>query len=81
MARVDVIMVAEKPSLAQSIARLLAGGEVESRRGTLDVHEWDGKFKGHPAHFKMTSVIGMEPFQVLGFGELWQTQDRSKIGY
>jgi hypothetical protein len=24
----------------------------------LDVHEWDGKFHGRAAHFKMTSVIG-----------------------
>ena len=52
-------MVAEKPSLAQSIARLLAAsGDVESRRGTLDVHEWTGQFKGRPARFRMTSVIG-----------------------
>lgn len=58
MADVQVLMVAEKPSLAQSIARLLASGQVESRRATLDVHEWTGQFKGRAARFRMTSVIG-----------------------
>lgn len=29
-----------------------------SRRAALDVHEWEGTFKGQPAFFKMTSVIG-----------------------
>jgi DNA topoisomerase-3 len=58
MAGVQVLMVAEKPSLAHSIARLLASGEVESRRGTLDVHEWTGQFKGRAARFRMTSVMG-----------------------
>lgn len=27
-----------------------------SRRAALDVHEWEGTFKGQPASFKMTSV-------------------------
>lgn len=31
---------------------------MHSRRGQLDVHEFDGIFLGRPAHFKMTSVIG-----------------------
>jgi len=29
-----------------------------SRRSFLEVHEYDGTFKGRNAHFKMTSVIG-----------------------
>lgn len=29
-----------------------------SRRAALDVHEWEGRFKGQAARFKMTSVIG-----------------------
>ena len=29
-----------------------------SRRAALDVHEFEGRFRGAPAFFKMTSVIG-----------------------
>ncbi|KAK9856828.1 hypothetical protein WJX84_005321, partial [Apatococcus fuscideae] len=55
---VNVLMVAEKPSLGQSIAHLLSGGKMHSRRAALDVHEFEGRFRGAPAHYKVTSVIG-----------------------
>lgn len=29
-----------------------------TRRGSTEVHEFDGKFLGSPAHFRVTSVIG-----------------------
>ena len=32
--------------------------QAHSRRSFLDVHEWNGLFRGQSAHFKMTSVIG-----------------------
>lgn len=32
--------------------------QASSHRGALDVHEWHGVFRGEPAAFKMTSVIG-----------------------
>jgi DNA topoisomerase IA len=32
--------------------------QATSRRGALEVHEWHGVFRGEPAAFKMTSVIG-----------------------
>ncbi|KAK3262256.1 hypothetical protein CYMTET_28876, partial [Cymbomonas tetramitiformis] len=54
----SVLMVAEKPSLAQSIASLLSDGQMSSRRGSLEVHEFSGLFHGRHANFKMTSVIG-----------------------
>ncbi|GFR42563.1 hypothetical protein Agub_g3474, partial [Astrephomene gubernaculifera] len=54
----SVFMVAEKPSLAQSIAQILSDGRMSSRRAALDVHEFEGRFRGQPARFKMTSVIG-----------------------
>ena len=31
---------------------------MHSRRGALDIHEWDGQFKGQRAQYRMTSVIG-----------------------
>eukprot|EP00878_Enallax_costatus_P033145 GHUV01036535.1.p1 GENE.GHUV01036535.1~~GHUV01036535.1.p1 ORF type:complete len:508 (+),score=89.61 GHUV01036535.1:521-2044(+) len=55
---VNVLMVAEKPSLALSIAQFLSHNQLHSRRGALEVHEFSGSFLGQQAHFKMTSVIG-----------------------
>lgn len=53
-----VLMVAEKPSLAKSIAEFLSDGRMTSKHASLDVHSWNGSFQGHAAFFKMTSVIG-----------------------
>lgn len=55
---VTVLMVAEKPSLAKSIAEHLSDGKSRSRQTNLDVHSWNGTFMGMHAMFKMTSVIG-----------------------
>lgn len=51
-------MVAEKPSIALSIATALSGGQMSTRRGSTEVHEFDGTFLGCHAYFKVTSVIG-----------------------
>ncbi|XP_068665941.1 DNA topoisomerase 3-beta [Aristolochia californica] len=53
-----VLMVAEKPSIALSLASALSGGRMSTRRGSTEVHEFDGTFLGSRAHFKVTSVIG-----------------------
>ncbi|KAJ7297715.1 hypothetical protein O6H91_Y040400 [Diphasiastrum complanatum] len=53
-----VLMVAEKPSIASSIATFLSSGRAHSRRSFLDVHEFDGTFKGFQVRYKVTSVIG-----------------------
>ena len=57
-----IVMVAEKPSLAQSIAKILSNNLYESRKGfngACSVHEWNGKFQNNPnARYKMTSVCG-----------------------
>nr|CAI5843837.1 unnamed protein product [Callosobruchus analis] len=56
-----VFMVAEKPSLAASLANILSNGKNSSRKGfngACSVHEWNGMFGNSPAHFKMTSVCG-----------------------
>ena len=55
-----VLMVAEKPSMAESIARLLSDGRCGKRvsRG-LPVFEFTGAFLGRPgAAFRVTSVTG-----------------------
>ena len=57
-------MVAEKPSLAQSLAKILArGSQVNSRKGfngACSVHEFVTKFPptNETARFKFTSVCG-----------------------
>ncbi|XP_041366537.1 DNA topoisomerase 3-beta-1-like [Gigantopelta aegis] len=56
-----VLMVAEKPSLAQAVAKILSNGNMNSRKGmngACSVHEYAGKFNGENVKFKMTSVCG-----------------------
>lgn len=62
---VTVLMVAEKPSLAASIAGFLSDGASAARRGATDVHEWDGAFRGEHATFKVcappTTAVSLPP--------------------
>ncbi|XP_070567600.1 DNA topoisomerase 3-beta-1-like [Ptychodera flava] len=56
-----VLMVAEKPQLAHSLAKILSNGRMNSRKGfngACSIHEYTGQFLGEPAKFKMTSVCG-----------------------
>lgn len=58
-----VLMVAEKPSLAGSIATILSKGNCGSRKGTngaCSVNEWSDNFPptGEKVKYKMTSVCG-----------------------
>lgn len=65
---VQVLMVAEKPSLAKSLGELLSHKRCDRRKSicnACDVYEFKGTFpagrhgsKGVEAHFKMTSVCG-----------------------
>ncbi|XP_030507422.2 DNA topoisomerase 3-beta isoform X1 [Cannabis sativa] len=58
MAPPKVLMVAEKPSIALSIANALSRAHMSTRRGSTDVHEFDGNFLGFRAQYRVTSVIG-----------------------
>ncbi|KZR98741.1 DNA topoisomerase 3-beta-1, partial [Daphnia magna] len=61
MSKSTVFMVAEKPSLAASLAKILSKNSCHSRKGfngACSIHEWNGSFKGQSAFFKMTSVCG-----------------------
>ena len=54
-----VLLVAEKPSLAASIAGILSGNQQMSfRKGAAPVYEYSGEFKGEKVHMKFTSVMG-----------------------
>ncbi|XP_034671914.1 DNA topoisomerase 3-beta [Drosophila subobscura] len=58
----NVLMVAEKPSLAASLATILSNGRCTVKRGTgngCSTHEWTGTFRNEgTVHFRMTSVCG-----------------------
>lgn len=54
-------MVAEKPSIAETLAKALSRGKHTSRKGVshaVQVHEFNGTFQGQPAYIKITSVAG-----------------------
>ena len=58
-----VLMVAEKPSLASSIAMILSLKKCDHRKGfngACSVQEWQGRFPatGETVKYKMTSVCG-----------------------
>ena len=54
-----VLMVAEKPSIANSLAAHLAPGGLDGGyRGSPPVHEFAGKFRGKSVTFVVTSVVG-----------------------
>lgn len=56
-----VLMVAEKPSLALSIAKILSNNSCNTRKGASSscaVHEYTGTFQRESVRFKMTSVCG-----------------------
>ncbi|KAI1722745.1 toprim domain-containing protein [Ditylenchus destructor] len=57
----SVLMVAEKPILAESIAKILSNGRCSTRKGwngACSVTEFNGTFQGRQLHFKMTSTCG-----------------------
>lgn len=56
----SVLMIAEKPSLAQSLATILSNGNMSSRKtGPCAVYEYRGSFLHHrDIQFKFTSVCG-----------------------
>ncbi|XP_072736678.1 DNA topoisomerase 3-beta-1 isoform X2 [Ciconia boyciana] len=78
-----VLMVAEKPSLAQSIAKILSRGNMSSRKGlngVCSVHEYAGSFIGQSAHFKMTSVCGhVMTLDFIGKYNSWDKVDPAEL--
>ena len=56
-----VLMVAEKPSISNSIASILSGGSPNRRSGACrnsPVYEFPGKFMGRSVTFRVTAVLG-----------------------
>ncbi|XP_021112784.1 DNA topoisomerase 3-beta-1 isoform X3 [Heterocephalus glaber] len=78
-----VLMVAEKPSLAQSIAKILSRGSMSSHKGlngACSVHEYTGTFDSQPVRFKMTSVCGhVMTLDFLGKYNKWDKVDPAEL--
>uniref|UniRef100_A0A8C7F042 DNA topoisomerase n=1 Tax=Oncorhynchus kisutch TaxID=8019 RepID=A0A8C7F042_ONCKI len=78
-----VLMVAEKPSLAQSIAKILSKGNCSSRKGlngACSVHEYMGTFSGQSVRFKMTSVCGhVMSLDFIGKYNNWDKVDPAEL--
>ena len=53
-----VLMVAEKPSMAESIAKLLSDNTCSRRARGLPVYEYPGVFNGRRVTFRVTSTTG-----------------------
>ncbi|XP_026043499.1 DNA topoisomerase 3-beta-1 isoform X3 [Astatotilapia calliptera] len=79
----SVLMVAEKPSLAQAIAKILSKGNCTSRKGlngACSVHEYTGIFQGQTVHFKMTSVCGhVMSLDFIGKYNNWDKVDPAEL--
>jgi hypothetical protein len=74
---VRVLCVAEKPSIAASIAQYCSlNGNCRTRSSRPPVHEYEADFMGQSASFKITSVTGhvYETDFVSGY-ESWDTTD------
>ncbi len=54
----NVLMVAEKPSIAGAIATALGDGKAAQTKGVLPSWQWKGRFQGADANFVCTSVAG-----------------------
>ena len=74
-------MVAEKPSLAHSVAKILSNNQMTTRKGSnsaCSVHEYIGKFPptGESVRFKFTSVCGhVKSLDFIGKYNNWDRVD------
>jgi len=56
---INVLMVAEKPSIAETLAQALSGGNnYTTRSGSTKVHEFKYRFNGQDAWIKVTACVG-----------------------
>lgn len=78
-----VLMVAEKPSLAASLAAILSNGKCLTRKGSNNaccVHEWKGNFFKEQVKFKMTSVCGhIMGLEFVGKYNSWDKVDPAEL--
>ncbi|KAL1129839.1 hypothetical protein AAG570_012783 [Ranatra chinensis] len=78
----SVLMVAEKPSLASSLASILSDGKCTERKGSNScaVHKWTGMFKDELVSFHMTSVCGhVMTLDFIGKYNNWDRVDPAEL--
>jgi len=79
------LMVAEKPSLAQSLAKILSNGQMNTRKGSngaCSIHEFNARFPptGENVRFKFTSVCGhVMSLDFVGKYNSWDRVDPVRI--
>eukprot|EP00871_Galdieria_phlegrea_P000672 jgi/Galph1/1605/GphlegSOOS_G286.1 len=78
-----ILCVAEKPSIAETIAKTLSSNTYKtrfSRVGATKVHEYQGFFRGVQALFKVTSVLGhVYNFDFVQEYNNWKTVDAEEL--
>eukprot|EP01060_Flectonema_neradi_P029887 TRINITY_DN4237_c0_g2_i1.p1 TRINITY_DN4237_c0_g2~~TRINITY_DN4237_c0_g2_i1.p1 ORF type:complete len:760 (+),score=136.87 TRINITY_DN4237_c0_g2_i1:79-2358(+) len=74
--KLSVLMVAEKPSIAETLATVLSEGKAKKRRGvgSVPVFEYDGTFLNYEAMFRVTATTG-HVFS-LNFGKEYENWDK-----
>ena len=55
----EVLMVAEKPSIASSIASILSKGKHKTHNGKLPIHTFEGTFMNQTVQFKVYNILVM----------------------
>jgi hypothetical protein len=63
MSAAVVLMVAEKPSICNSIAKALST-DIQSRGKVPPVHEFRGIFRGQSVLYRVTSVTGLKKLMI-----------------
>ena len=53
----EVLMVAEKPSIASSIASILSKGKHKTHNGKLPIHTFEGTFMNQTVQFKVYTIL------------------------
>ncbi|KAJ9463502.1 DNA topoisomerase 3-beta [Diplonema papillatum] len=78
-----VLMVAEKPSLADAISKLLSDGRAIKHSRTsraCPVFEYSGRFRGEEARFKFTCTVGhVFSIEFASQYNNWQTVDEERL--
>eukprot|EP00927_Polykrikos_kofoidii_P050037 TRINITY_DN43998_c0_g1_i1.p1 TRINITY_DN43998_c0_g1~~TRINITY_DN43998_c0_g1_i1.p1 ORF type:complete len:911 (+),score=182.86 TRINITY_DN43998_c0_g1_i1:95-2827(+) len=80
MSELRVLMVAEKPAIAQTLSAALGGTAVTKRTGISPrspVYEYAGTFRGEKAKFKVTATFGH--VYSLEFGDEWHKSTPSEL--
>lgn len=69
------LIVAEKPSIAEAIAKAISKGSSNRNRGPTPVHTWSGPFQGKDCFFRCLGVTGH--IMDVDFGPEYRSWDKT----